>query len=107
MKTMEPLWYRSQHFIAVDHPDFEGHFPGHPVFPAVSQIDLVMQSLSASLRRDVQIKQVKRAKFLTMIHPGTHLDLEIKVINGSIARWLLRDTRQVCSQGEFNFVTKP
>lgn len=64
--------------IPADHPCFEGHFPGHPVFPAVAQIDLVLDELQKFMKRDLTLVAIRKAKFPAPIAPGTVIDISLK-----------------------------
>ena len=43
---------KSSFFVTTHHPHFQGHFNHFPVFPAVSQIQLVKKILAQSLKKE-------------------------------------------------------
>ena len=51
-------------------PSFEGHFPGNPILPAVSIIDISLYLL-AQVHPEISHSniQVKRSKFMAMVRP--------------------------------------
>ncbi len=100
---MDQPVFRSRIFIARDHPDFDGHFPGYPVFPAVSQIDLVVDLLAEELGSPVKSRVVRRAKFRAMLLPESMVDLELTLLAKDRVRWLLRSDSNIYSQGELEF----
>ena len=67
------------------HPDFEGHFPGFPVFPAVSQIDLVISKIGQLLGKPVELRLLKRSKFRATLRPGEKAVLSV-VLNDDSAK---------------------
>ncbi len=67
--------------IALDHPAFAGHFPGHPVLPGVVLLSLVMQALAdnADLTSKVGATPcIDNAKFLHPVGPGSTLRVALK-----------------------------
>jgi len=65
MSAAEPLLLP----IAADHPAFAGHFPGHPVVPAVVLLDETLHALAQQLTLDGHW-QLLSAKFHGMVAPG-------------------------------------
>ena len=67
--------------IARDHPAYQGHFPGHPILPAV----VLLAEALAALPKKYQVHfdggnvpgtfSVSSAKFLRPVEPGTPLVL--------------------------------
>lgn len=97
--------YSRDYHLRADHPDFAGHFPGHPVFPAVSQIDLVMGFLEESLGMRLRLRQVRRAKFRSLLLPESRVQLKVTLLSESEAEWLLRDETHIYSSGEVLFLS--
>ena len=93
------------HVITADHPGFIGHFPGSPIFPAVSQIEMVASSLEKVLIRKVQVIQVKRAKFRSILRPETKVSLAITFLQADEISWILDDQEKVYSQGVIRFLS--
>ncbi len=65
-------------FTAVPAPSyFEGHFPGHPVLPAVAQLGIVQQALGSALGRAVAISAIERLRCARPVVPGDRLVLDL------------------------------
>jgi 3-hydroxymyristoyl/3-hydroxydecanoyl-(acyl carrier protein) dehydratase len=84
--------------IAANHPCFEGHFPQHPVFPAVAQIDLVLDHLQKIREQPPIVIAITKAKFPAPILPETSVHLHLK-IEDSIVFWRIFSSHQTYSQG--------
>lgn len=65
--------------IAADHPCLAGHFPGHPVAPAVVLLDCVVQALSAALGRAAALSAIPSAKFLGPLAPDEEFGIELQI----------------------------
>lgn len=89
--------------IDAAHPHFEGHFPGLPILPAVSQINLVLEALRKALDSKVKVSSVRRAKFRALLKPNTTVTLELTRLSEDSVRWQLRDEALVYSMGEISF----
>ena len=84
--------------IPADHPCFEGHFPGYPIFPAVAQLDLVLEHLQTIMQRSLTLCEIKKAKFPAPILPGSCVDLALKVQDDT-AFWKIFALDKIYSQG--------
>jgi 3-hydroxymyristoyl/3-hydroxydecanoyl-(acyl carrier protein) dehydratase len=84
--------------IPKDHPCFEGHFPGHPIFPAVAQLDLVLDHVQTIMERNLTISEIKKAKFPAPILPGTLVHLALKVQDHTVF-WKIFVDDKTYSQG--------
>lgn len=60
-----------------DHEIFEGHFPGNPVVPGVCQIRIITEIISQIKGTDVKVLEADNLKFLTMINPVEHPELQV------------------------------
>ena len=58
---------------------FKGHFPQQQLLPAVIQIELAVFVLSKILKKDVKLKTVKKAKFISPIFPKDTINLTYTV----------------------------
>jgi 3-hydroxymyristoyl/3-hydroxydecanoyl-(acyl carrier protein) dehydratase len=61
--------------IAVDHPAYAGHFPGHPILPGVVLLSEVMHAVGTATGRGPAQWTLANAKFLQPVTPGTALTL--------------------------------
>ena len=52
---------------------FQGHFPGKPVLPGVCKIQAVIVMLQALEKKDIRLKEVVSAKFLSPVSHGEEL----------------------------------
>jgi len=55
--------------LNVDHPVYQGHFPGQPVVPGVIQLQMVKELLEKHLKKKLTISNMSQAKFLSLIVP--------------------------------------
>jgi UDP-3-O-[3-hydroxymyristoyl] N-acetylglucosamine deacetylase/3-hydroxyacyl-[acyl-carrier-protein] dehydratase len=100
--------------ISIDMPVFQGHFPGHPVFPGVLQIEamaqtggiLVMSGYDKPEEYDTYFVKIDNAKFKHVVVPGDTLIIKMELM-GPMKRGLvsMRGTTYVgdklVSEGEF------
>ncbi len=61
------------------HVVYKGHFPGHPVTPAVIQMKLVHELLEFRLAYKVKLVSVSQAKFLKILNPEEFNSLEVEI----------------------------
>ncbi|WP_141731491.1 3-hydroxyacyl-ACP dehydratase [Oligoflexus tunisiensis] len=84
--------------IAADHPCFAGHFPGHPIFPAVAQIDLVLDLLQKHCNQPLTAVEISKAKFPAPIVPGTTIHVAIKR-QDQMVTWQILNSDRIYSTG--------
>jgi 3-hydroxyacyl-[acyl-carrier-protein] dehydratase len=84
--------------ITGDHPCFEGHFPGHPIFPAVAQIDLVLVLLQERWRQDLLIVEIRKAKFPAPLLPDAIVSISVKIQDRTVF-WHMLGNGKTCSSG--------
>ena len=65
--------------ISPDNPAFDGHFSGFPVYPGVAQIQNVCDLLSEHFGRKVNLTQISRTKFLSLVAPSSVLEVSCLV----------------------------
>lgn len=63
-----------------DHAIFKGHFPGQPVVPGVCMLMLVKEILSAAWGHSFVFSDVPQLKFLTMINPDQHPEVDVQIL---------------------------
>ena len=82
--------------ITFNEPQFQGHFPGMPIFPGVMIIEAMAQTsgvlvgLSMDLvdkKANVFFMAVDGVKFRRKVVPGDVLDLHVRVLRGGGKVW--------------------
>lgn len=82
--------------ITMNEPQFQGHFPGLPIFPgvmiveALAQTAAVMTSISLELVDSgavVYFMGVDKCKFRRKVVPGDVLELEVETLRGGGKVW--------------------
>ena len=89
-------------FIPENNPFFDGHFDGFPVWPAVSQVDLVLKALEKALNCEISVVNIGRSKFTAMIRPNTNLRLALDWSENK-ANWQIQDDENTYSRGQLTF----
>jgi 3-hydroxymyristoyl/3-hydroxydecanoyl-(acyl carrier protein) dehydratase len=59
--------------IQAHHPSLSGHFPGHPVVPAVVILGEIMEAVRHTNARSIFFSAIPNAKFLSPLAPGEEL----------------------------------
>lgn len=82
--------------VTFNEPQFQGHFPGLPIFPGVMIIEAMAQTAAVlvGLSMDLVDKQartffmgVEGAKFRRKVVPGDVLELHVKALRGGGRVW--------------------
>ncbi len=86
--------------INASHRLYKGHFPGNPVTPGVTLIEIVRLVLSESLNKDLMLTEARDIKYLASIVPPytDNINLEVKyntVTNGIAVNCVLSGNGQV------------
>jgi len=89
--------------VSISEPVFEGHFPGHPIYPGVMILEgmaqaggiLAFKSMDDVTEEEIQNKvvyfmSIDKAKFRSPVKPGDKLEYKISVIKNKGAIWLLK-----------------
>jgi len=81
---------------------FQGHFPGHPIYPGVMILEgmaqaggiLAFKSMDATeeeiANKVVYFMSIDKAKFRSPVRPGDRLEYRISVIKNKGAIWVLK-----------------
>lgn len=87
--------------VPVQHPAFEGHFPGAPLLPGVVLLDEMLNAVPAGSGW-----RIATAKFLHPVRPGETLTLEHEppLANGAV-RFTIRSAGQPVASG--TLIPKP
>ena len=88
--------------VSISEPVFQGHFPGHPIYPGVMIIEgmaqaggvLAFKSMDAKNQEDTKDKvvyfmSIDKAKFRKPVVPGDRLVYRLNVIKNKGAVWHL------------------
>lgn len=65
-----------------DHLIYKAHFPGQPVTPGVCILQMLQELLSIQVGKQLFIKNIKNAKFISMMSPVT--DSRVSVLFSSV-----------------------
>ncbi len=89
--------------VSISEPVFEGHFPGHPIYPGVMIIEgmaqaggiLAFQSSSkeeqeAAKEKVVYFMSIDKAKFRQPVRPGDRLEYHLSVLKHRGNIWVLK-----------------
>ena len=63
--------------VPVDHPLFQGHFPGHPILPGVVALGWMLAAAERFLRRPLGAPELLNVKFQVVILPGSKLEITV------------------------------
>ena len=58
-------------------PAFKGHFEGYPLLPAVCQISFCVNAAGRLLQQPLEVKALKRAKFMSPVLPGARIAVKL------------------------------
>ena len=88
--------------VTLNEPQFEGHFPAHPIMPGVLMIEamaqaggiLYVKTTGEALSDDnwFFLAGVNNARFKSIVKPGDQLRLEIKVLRARRSLWVFEGT---------------
>ncbi len=84
--------------IAADHPALPGHFPGHPVVPAVVILNAVLELARARLA-PVRICGLKKVKFMRPLGPEESFEIHLGEIGAETVSFSCRRDEQVLVRG--------
>jgi 3-hydroxyacyl-[acyl-carrier-protein] dehydratase len=88
--------------VSISEPVFQGHFPGHPIYPGVMILEgmaqaggiLAFESMDMSeeeaAKKVVYFMSIDNAKFRSPVTPGDKLEYRISIIKHKGAIWMLR-----------------
>jgi len=87
--------------VSISEPVFQGHFPGHPIYPGVMILEglaqagglLAFQSMDLSKEevkeKVVYFMSIDKAKFRKPVRPGDRLEYRVSVIKRKGSIWML------------------
>jgi 3-hydroxyacyl-[acyl-carrier-protein] dehydratase len=92
--------------VTFNEPQFQGHFPGDPVFPGVLMIEgmaqtagvLCIASLPTRQLKSVFFLTIDKAKFRKPVRPGDTIEYHMRKINHRKTMWWFRGEAKVAGQ---------
>ena len=81
------LLHREPHVLTWTVPEtlpyFDGHFPKNPILPAIAVLDGTLEALKLLTgNRKLSFEKIRSAKFLTIVTPGTVLQICLTSVGG-------------------------
>jgi len=89
--------------VSISENIFQGHFPGHPIYPGVMIVEgmaqaggiLAFDSLSEEDKKDVDSKvvyfmSIDKCKFRSPVRPGDRLEYKVSVLKQRGAIWIFK-----------------
>lgn len=70
--------------VGADHPAFDGHFPGRPLWPGVMLLAEVVEAVGA-LDLPGAVVSVAAAKFLAPVAPDSTIEIALCRVDGGAA----------------------
>lgn len=84
--------------ICPDHPSLPGHFPDHPLVPAVVLLERVLAEL-ASEQPQLRVSGVRKLKFLRPLRGGERFELQWSEPRGGGLRFVCRVGDALLAEG--------
>lgn len=94
--------------INADNPILKGHFPGHPVVPGASMLQVIKEVMAEALHVQLRLKKGDQLKFMSLVDPTKATEVQLQIDyrskeDGIHANAKLLDGETVCfkMQGVF------
>ena len=71
--------YEINVFINEDHDIFKGHFPGNPVMPGVSMMQIIKELTVGTTKQNLIMQHISNVKFMALINPFVNPELKIEL----------------------------
>ncbi len=91
--------------IAADHPALPGHFPGHPLVPAVVILDGVLAQLVRDHPR-LRASGLRKLKILRPLRGGEPFELQWGEVRGGSLRFVCRVGDELLAEGNLTLVER-
>ncbi len=66
------------------HEIFKGHFPGNPIVPGVTMVQIVKELLGQKQGKTLFLQKAVNVKFMNILNPDTDPDVTVKITVKSI-----------------------
>lgn len=81
---------------------FEGHFPGRPILPGVTEIALVLEALTRERHGgDRALREIAYTRLRQVVLPGDHLELTARTVASGRVRIELKRAGTLVANGEW------
>jgi 3-hydroxyacyl-[acyl-carrier-protein] dehydratase len=80
------------------HNIFKGHFPGQPIVPGVTYIEMIREIMSAVIKKDFRLKEAASIKFLSITNPVENSDLNFAFSLALISNHLIKSRVSISSE---------
>jgi 3-hydroxyacyl-[acyl-carrier-protein] dehydratase len=78
------------------HPIFEGHFPGTPVVPGVTMMQMTREVAEVILKQKLDIKEAQNIKFMSVVDPKVHKTVDMELdIKPAEEGWKISNTMRI------------
>ena len=92
--------------VTINEPYFAGHFPDHPVMPAVLILEsmaqagafLVLNTVSDPLQKNMLFSSISDSKFRIPITPGDQVEIKMELVKIRLGGVKLRGEAYVCGK---------
>lgn len=85
--------------VPADLMQFQGHFPGHPVLPGVTQLDWAVCQARRCFALAAPVRQIQQLKFKALVRPETEVFLTLDK-NADSVSFLYQDGDTIYSSGK-------
>ena len=92
--------------VPADGPLFEGHFPGRPILPGISELVLIARALAPS-GDAAEVATIPFARFRGLVLPSDRLDVEIVPRGDGGVRFEARRHGETVANGAMTFGAPP
>jgi 3-hydroxymyristoyl/3-hydroxydecanoyl-(acyl carrier protein) dehydratase len=100
----EPGRYRARFHLEPQALLLDGHFPGHPVLPAIAQVGLAVRGAHELLGSQAALASLSGVRFRQAVRPGDTIDLVVTRPGGrGPLRFELTSAQSLVSSGRLGF----
>jgi 3-hydroxyacyl-[acyl-carrier-protein] dehydratase len=84
--------------VGASHAAIPGHFPGHPVVPAVVLLERVSRAVAQSYA-GAAITRIEHVKFLEVLRPGEPFEIVLSIDDDVVSFQCVKDTGSLFAAG--------